>query len=177
MLARGILGSGRTCGVSFWPFPNSSGWQWLIRISYHKTTHANGYYGAWPRWAVSISVLPLTRVLEWLAIAYSGRRTIPTIWGKGWRFPGIQLPPTFWSFDGDMGLSWNLWVCHLACWLRIKVWSKLTCLPSWTHLILISLCCVLRLCHSLESFALPCPPPSPQPFFPGWFKINGLWGL
>ena len=28
--------------------------------SRHKTTHANGYYGAWPGWAVSISVLPLT---------------------------------------------------------------------------------------------------------------------
>ena len=26
MLARGILGSGRTRGVSFRPFPNSSGW-------------------------------------------------------------------------------------------------------------------------------------------------------
>ena len=66
MLVRGILGSGRTCGVSFRPFPNSSGWWWLIssvfliRISCHKTTHANGSYGAWPRWAVSISVLPLT---------------------------------------------------------------------------------------------------------------------
>ena len=65
MLLRGILGSGRTHGVSFWPFPNSSGWWWLIssafliRISCHKTTHANGYYGAWPGWAVSISVLPL----------------------------------------------------------------------------------------------------------------------
>ena len=32
----------------------------LIRISCHKTTHANGYYGAWPGWAVSISVFPLT---------------------------------------------------------------------------------------------------------------------
>ena len=52
MLARGILGSGRTRGASFRPFPNSSGWWWLIssvfliRISCHKTTHANGYYGA-----------------------------------------------------------------------------------------------------------------------------------
>ena len=35
----------------------------LIRISCHKTTHANGYYGAWPGWAVSISVLPLTILL------------------------------------------------------------------------------------------------------------------
>ena len=63
---RGILGRGRTHGVSFRPFPSSFCWWWLIssvfliRISCHKTTHANGYYGAWPGWAVSISVLPLT---------------------------------------------------------------------------------------------------------------------
>ena len=69
MLARGILGSGRTRGVSFRPFLNSSGWWWLIssifliRISCRKTTHENGYYGAWPGWAVSISVLPLTNPL------------------------------------------------------------------------------------------------------------------
>ena len=48
------------------PFPNSSGWWWLIssvfltRTSCYKTTHANSYYGAWSGWAVSISVLPLT---------------------------------------------------------------------------------------------------------------------
>ena len=66
MLARGILGSGQTHSVSFRPFPDSSSWWWLIssvffiRISCHKTTHANGYYGAWPGWVVSISVLPLT---------------------------------------------------------------------------------------------------------------------
>ena len=35
----------------------------LIRISCHKTTHANSYYGAWPGWAVSISLLPLTTPL------------------------------------------------------------------------------------------------------------------
>ena len=67
---RGILGSGRTCDVSFRPFPNSSGWWWLIsslfliKISCHKTTHANGYYGAWPGWVVSISVLPLTLAVQ-----------------------------------------------------------------------------------------------------------------
>jgi len=75
MLARGILGSGQTCSVSFWPFLNSSSWWWLIssvfliRISCHKTTHANGYYGAWPGWAVSISGLPLTL---WLFTAETG---------------------------------------------------------------------------------------------------------
>ena len=69
MLARGILGSGRTRGVSFRPFRNSSSWWWLIssifliRISCHKITPANGYHGAWPGWVVSVSVLPLTRSL------------------------------------------------------------------------------------------------------------------
>ena len=49
MPAREILGSGRTRGVPFWPFPNASGWWWLIssvfliRTSCPKTTHANGY--------------------------------------------------------------------------------------------------------------------------------------
>ena len=66
MLARGILGGRWTLSVSFQPFPNSSLWWWLIssvfliRISCNKTIHANGYYSAWPGWAVSISVLPLT---------------------------------------------------------------------------------------------------------------------
>ena len=61
-----ILGGGWTCGVSFWPFLNSSGWGWVIssvfltRTSCRKTTHANGYCGAWPGWVVSVSVLPLT---------------------------------------------------------------------------------------------------------------------
>ena len=50
--------------VSPLPFPNSSGWWWLIssvfltRTSCHKTTHANSYYGAWPGWAVSICAFP-----------------------------------------------------------------------------------------------------------------------
>ena len=35
----------------------------LTRTSCHKTTHANSYYGAWPGWAFSISMLPLT---HWL---------------------------------------------------------------------------------------------------------------
>ena len=70
MPERRILGGGRTCGVSFWPFLNSSGWCWLIssvflsRTSCRKTTHANGYYSAWPGWAVSISILPLTISLD-----------------------------------------------------------------------------------------------------------------
>ena len=30
----------------------------------HKTTHVNGYYGAWPGWVVSVTVLLLTTVLS-----------------------------------------------------------------------------------------------------------------
>ena len=54
--------------VSPFHLSQTSGWWWLIssvfhiRISCHKTTHANGYYGALPGWAVSISVLPLTNL-------------------------------------------------------------------------------------------------------------------
>ena len=91
MLVRGILGSERTRGVSFRPFPNSSGWRWLIssvfliRISCHKTTHANGYYGTWPGWAVSISVLPLSLLhlhfLLWkIRIQFSVAKSCPTLW-------------------------------------------------------------------------------------------------
>ena len=66
MLARRLLGGGRTRGVSFWPFPNSSCWCWLISsmflttTSSDKTTHANSYYDIWPGWGLSVSVFPLT---------------------------------------------------------------------------------------------------------------------
>jgi len=52
--------------VSFLPFPDSSGWWWLIssvfltRTSCCKVTHANGFCGAWSGWTVSIDELPLT---------------------------------------------------------------------------------------------------------------------
>ena len=66
MPERRILGNGWTRGVTLWPSLNSPGWRWLTsslfltRTSCHKITHANGYYSAWTRWAVSVSVLPLT---------------------------------------------------------------------------------------------------------------------
>ena len=61
--------------VSFRSFPNSSCWWWfissvfLIRISCHKTTLANGYYGTWLGWEVSISVLPLTISHDFMCIS------------------------------------------------------------------------------------------------------------
>ena len=53
--------------VSFWPFANSSGGCWLVssmfltRTACLKITPANGCYGPWPGWAVS--VFPLTKQL------------------------------------------------------------------------------------------------------------------
>ena len=76
MPERRILEDGQTCGVSFWPFLNSSGWwlfissMFLTRTSCHKTTHANGYYGAWPGWVVSVSVLPLTSWVQFCSLSY-----------------------------------------------------------------------------------------------------------
>ena len=70
-----ILWGGQTSDVSFWSFQTSSGWWWLIssmfltRTSCHETTHANGYYGAWSGWAVSVSVLPLTIWVTWCTLA------------------------------------------------------------------------------------------------------------
>ena len=88
-LERRILGGGRAYGVSFWPFPNSSGWWWLIssvflsRTSCRKTTHANGYYGAWPGWVVPISVLPLT---GWCRFQnpFSSRKDSAAMWVILW---------------------------------------------------------------------------------------------
>ena len=65
MPVKRIQGGGRTHGLSFWPFLSSSCWLWLTssvfptRTSCRKIIHADGYYAAWLRWAVSVSVFPL----------------------------------------------------------------------------------------------------------------------
>ena len=109
MPERRILGSGRTSGVSFWPFLNSSGWWWLIssvflsRTSCHKTTtHANGYYGAWPGWAVSISVLPL---IGWQRFQnpFSFRKDSAVMWVVLW------VPQYIRSISHSLSKSCALW--------------------------------------------------------------------
>ena len=49
----------------------------LTRTSCLKTTHTDGYYGAWAEWAVSVTVLPLTVssfLLYFLSLAVLGLR-------------------------------------------------------------------------------------------------------
>ena len=77
MPERRILRGGGTCGVSFGPFPNSSGWWRLIcslflaRASCRETTHANGYYGAWPGWNQCAS--PNTLITAPSLLSWRGR--------------------------------------------------------------------------------------------------------
>ena len=110
MLARGTLGSGWTRGVSFRPFPSSSSWWglissiFLIRISCHKTTRANGYYGAWPGWAVSISMLPLT-----LAIPKNISR------GQMRILPQPSSPGTLTEFHSPSGCPNTLFCHQVSC--------------------------------------------------------------
>ena len=114
---RAILGSGRTRDVSFRPFPNPSGWWWLIssvfliRISCHKTTHANGYYGAWPVWVVSISVLPLTDLSEEIAWGRNtgpsegcntGRSVTSNFCCNETESRKLQTPPYLWCCDSNL---------------------------------------------------------------------------
>ena len=61
--------------------------------------------------------------------------------------PTTGKPPTPWSFDSDLELSFSL---------RIEDQGLVEFdLSSWTHLTLICLCYALGLCHSLKSPALP----------------------
>ena len=78
-------------------------------------------------------------------------RVVSSVLEKGWRFPGIGPPPTPWSFDSALELA----PLGVSFSLLIEDPSKWTCPPSWTHLSLIGLCCVLGLCHTFKSCALP----------------------
>ena len=78
--------------------------------------------------------------------------------GEGWRFSGIGSPHTSLSLRVGLrtvmellSMSFNFLICYTEPILRIKVSSKLTCLPSWTHWTIISLCWVLIL-----SKVVPC---------------------
>ena len=56
-------------------------------------------------------------------------------------------------------------VCYIESILSLEVKWKLSP-PSWTQLVLISLCCVLRLSHFFKDCALP--PPCLKMSLGGW---------
>lgn len=70
-------------------------------------------------------------------------RIIPTLLEKGWGFPGIGSPSTFWPLWPALELLWCLWVCHLICRCIdiVGVYTEAQGLevsypPSWTWLVL-----------------------------------------
>ena len=62
--------------------------------------------------------------------------------------------PTPWSFDSALELSWCIWVCHFACWLRIKVYLDVILVPFDSNLYVVSLGYVIL------SKVVPCQVPS-----------------
>ena len=75
-----------------------------------------------------------------------------------------ELDMTDWNGDfQDMGhhplfgVLTAPWNCHdpSGCVISLVYWGLKSCLPSWSHWILISLCCVFSLCHTFRSSALP----------------------
>ena len=76
MLARGVLGSGWTCGVSFRPFPNSSGWWWLAAAAAAAAKSLQSCPTLHDTIDDSQAGSPVpgilqARTLEWVAISFS----------------------------------------------------------------------------------------------------------
>ena len=93
-------------------------------------------------------------------------RIILTILGKGWGFPGIGPPPTFWPFMvilgtvmALVGVSFSMLMYYNEHIMRVIVYWKLHLLPSWTQLVLTSFCHVLNSSVILLK-VVPCPLPS-----------------
>ena len=92
--------------------------------------------------------------------------------------PVFGPPPTPWSFNSAMKLSWHLWVRHFTCWFRIKSSLSAILVPLG-----IGLCCVLGPCHSFGSCALPlflllhneCS--GLISFKIGWFELVAVQGI
>ena len=66
-------------------------------------------------------------------------RIIPTIGGKGQRFPGIGPPPTFWPFMVSLGtvmalagVSLSMLMYYNEHMMRLRVHWKSNIPPSWT---------------------------------------------
>ena len=119
-----ILGGGQTC-ASFWPLLDFSSWWWLIssvfltRTSCHKTTHANCYYSAWPGWAISVSVLPLT-MWNKIVIILAFSRHKPTAILQSVSMSACEL--TYFVYLGYQSMFYH--VSHILFWWHLAVLDK-----------------------------------------------------
>ena len=108
------------------------------------------------------------RILEWVAVSYSRGSSQPRDWTPD--LPNFRQILFHLSHQGS-------WCVRMSVY---RGTGKMTGPSSWTYLVLISLCHVLRLCHSFKCSALPPPllfwlswwalalrPISQQPCLPG----------
>ena len=83
----------------------------------------------------------------------SGRIILASL-GKGCRLPGAEPLPVF-GLLKCLGTVMAPLSVSFSLLAEGQGLVKLTCLLSWTHLILIGLCCVFEVCHSFKSCAPP----------------------
>ena len=108
-----------------WPFLNYSRWWWLIgsvfltRTSCRKTTHANCYYGAWPGWAISVNVLPLT-MWNKIVIILAFSRHKPTAILQSVSMSACEL--TYFVYLGYQSMFYH--VSHILFWWHLAVLDK-----------------------------------------------------
>ena len=80
------------------------------RTSCGKTTYADGYYGAWPGWKVSISALPLTLRREMVEgpeyIGFAGKIL----------FLGLITSSSVYSPPTLPAVRWLSFTAHMALW-------------------------------------------------------------
>ena len=91
--------------ASFWPFPNSSGWWWLVSsmfpagISICKVTHADGYYyGVWTGWVVSVS-FPITEQPTWYQIQSLPHKLYKNKCSRADRMSGMLIVSQVWCSE------------------------------------------------------------------------------
>ena len=112
-------------------FPKCSSWLWLVssvfltRMPCRKVTHADGDYGAWPGWAVSVSV-SLSKITVFIAG--------PSKRMSSWCSEGLNTLVTFRGGFYRQHLGWGLQLVKFAliswwwanwCFLKILIISLL----------------------------------------------------
>ena len=80
--------------------------------------------------------------------------------GEGWTLSGTGPAPTIWPFmvslgtgKAPVGVSLSLLICYKE-YTEAQGLVEVSCLPSWSKLVLTSLCSVLDGCHSFKGCAL-----------------------
>ena len=86
----------------------------LTRTFCHKTTHANGYCGTWSEWVVSVSVLPLKKVLQAMLQQYmNGEHPVVQARFRKGRGPREQIANIRWIIEKAREFQKNIYFCFI----------------------------------------------------------------